>query len=207
MGDNLKMKKVIAITLFLTLLILGLSSEDNVSTDLPDLIEEIEKLTNGNWKIEHGNREYILLRYKKEIMGFEHYVSGPRQREPKAFFYEFYLYITPKIGPENFNEFRKEAKDTFDNLKIKALEQIKYTEGKGLYTFYPNNKKEWELYLRYLKAEKVYRDIPEYYYKNIGIISRKYKQTRAESKDQKEILKNAEEQEQEILKLLTRYRI
>lgn len=198
------MKKVILITLFLSFIIFGISSEDNVAIDLPDLIEEIEKVTDKNWTIEFGNREHIVLTFKKEIIGFEEYISDSEQSEPKKIFYEFHLFITPKISPENFNEYRKETKETFDNLKKKALEQIKNENMKEI-IFYPTNKKERELYLRYLKAEKAYRDIPEYYYKNIGIISRKYKNTRAESKDQKEILKNAEKQEQDILKLLTKY--
>ena len=181
--------------------------KDDVSTDLPDLIEEIEKITNKNWEIINGNREYIVLRYKKEIMGFEHYISGPKEIEPKIVFYEFYLNIKPKISPDMFEEYSKNVKNKYENLKKNALEVIKNEQGKGTYLFYPNNKKEWELYLRYLNAEKAYNEIPEYYYKNIGIISIKYKLTRAKDKEQEKILKNAEEQEQEILKILTKYKI
>jgi hypothetical protein len=170
-----------------------------------DLIEEIEKVTNGNWKVEQGNREFIRLRFKNEIMGFEHYVSGEKQIEPKIVFYEFYLNIKPKISAEKFREYRKEAKDNYENLKKKSLEQIKFKEGKSLYIFYPDNKKEWELYLRYLNAEKAYNDIPEFYYKNIGIKFMKYKSTTTKDKEQEKILKNAEEQEQVILSLLTKY--
>lgn len=203
------MKKAMVITLFLTLILLNISSEDkdSVSTDLPELIEEIEKATNKSWEITQGNREYIVLRYKKEIMGFEYYKSDKVQKEPKIVYYEFYLEIKPKISPEKFSIIQNEIKNNYEALKKKAIDQIKNKKGKGMYIFYPNNKTEWELYLRYLNAEKTYNDIPDYYYKNIGIKSMKYKSTTTNDKEQEKILKIAEEQEQVILNLLTKYNI
>lgn len=202
------MKKVFAITLFLTLFLLGISSEDkdNVSADLPDLIEDIEKATSKNWSIEYGNRDYILLRYKKEILGFEHIKSAPdEKKEPKIIFYEFCLYVKPKIDPEKISQFRKEAKDNYENLKKAVLNQIKNETMKGTITFFPNNQNEWELYLKYLKAENTYRDIPEYYYKGIGIKYMKHKSFTPKDKEQEEVFQNAKDQEQVILNLLTKY--
>lgn len=203
------MKKVLAITLFLTLFLMVKSSEDkdNVSTDLPDLIEEIEKATIKNWSIDYGNREYILLRYKKEFLGFEHSKSSPKESDPKVVFYELCLYIKPKISPEKISQFKKEAKDNYENLRKAALEQIKNETMKGTITFYPNKKNEWELYLKYLKAENTYINIPEYYYKDIGIKPMKHQSFTPKDKAQEEIFKIAEEQEQVILKLLTKYNI
>lgn len=188
---------------------MGILSEDkdNVSTDLSDLVEEIEKATNKNWSVESRDKECILLRYKKEIMGFVNYKSAPKEKEPKVVFYEFYLYIKPKISPEKFIEYKKEIKYNYENLKKASLEQIKNEIMKGEIHFYPSNDNDRELYQKYFKAEKAYQDIPEYYYKNLGIIYRKNKSISAENKDQKEILKIAEEQEQLILGLLTKYKL
>lgn len=203
------MKKVIAITVFFALFLMGITSEDKdkVSADFSDLIGEIEKATSGGWSIEYGNSEYILLRYKKEILGFEHIKSSPKEWDPKILFYEFYLYVKPKINPEKIVEYSKEAKDNYENLKKAALEQIKNETMKGTIYFYPNKKNERELYQKYLKAENAFLDIPEYYYKDIGIKYRKRKSFEAKGKDQEEIFQNAKEQEQEILKLLTKYKI
>jgi len=203
------MKKIFAITLFLALFQMAISSEDkdNVSADLPDLIEEIEKATNKNWSIDYGNREYILLRYKKEILGFEMSRSSPKESEPQIVFYEFYLYVKPKISPEKISEYSKKAKENYENLKKTALDQIKNETMKGTVTFYPNKKNEWELYLKYLKAKITYQDIPEYYYKDIGIKYLKHNYIMTKDKAQEEIFQNAKEQEQVILKLLTKYKI
>lgn len=203
------MKIAIAITVFFALFLMCISSEDNdkVSTDLPDLIEEIEKATNKNWSIDFGNREYILLRYKKEFSGFEISKSSPNESDPKVVFYEFYLYVKPKINPEKIVEYSKEAKDNYENLKKAALEQIKNETMKGTIYFYPNKKNEWELYLKYLKAENAFLDIPEYYYKDIGIKYMKRKSFEAKDKVQEKIFQNAKEQEQVILKLLTKYKL
>jgi hypothetical protein len=202
------MKKILVSTLFLTLLFIGILSDDkeNVSADLSDLIEEIEKATNKNWSVEYRDKECILLRYKKEIMGFVHLKSAPEEKEPKVVYFEFYLYIHAKVSPEKFIEYKKEVKDNYENLKKASLEQIKNEILKGEIHFYPNNENERELYQKYLKAKKAYQDIPEYYYKNLGIIYRKNKSISAESKEHKEIIKIAEEQEQVILKLLTKYK-
>ncbi len=192
------------------LLIIGCADRvgiDPASQDLAKLFVQIKHITEDSWdiRVEKKYGYKVYLNYKQPFKAFAHYTNGPPQFIPSETKYEFGFIILPKVNPQEYAKKKTELEEYFRRAEKESLDNIQHETGKGDHIFSPKNKKEREIFSRYLSIKKELESLPTFYFKNIGIqvIENPYYQVVAES--DKKVLDKAEKQQIMILKLLTKY--
>jgi hypothetical protein len=192
---------ILALVMFLGMNILG--DDEDIIRDIPVLIKEINKATSNRWKISASRFTFSLVS-KKQFLGKNPTYCGPKIRENTPQNYNLIFSFTEKIDPDKYKLTRQEYQNKYDSLLKKATSMMKTEHMKGDWVFTPESEEDWKVVLQFECAEYKLNNMPDYYYKGVGLEYRRYwyyVPKNKESKVYKTIMKDVAA----IFKLLKKY--
>jgi len=169
------MNKLLLLIVTSGFLLVGCSSKcqienrnDAIISDIPKLFSEINKVTENRWLV-FPLRGGIMIKSKESFLGRHNTDCGPLTFHDEEQYYEMRLFFKNKIDPEKYLKILKNTKKEYSRLLELAKKTIKHKREKNWWIFYPKTEEEWNLCLQYDYIKQKLENMPEYYYRGVGI--------------------------------------
>lgn len=143
------------------------SDDAQIIEDAPRLITEIKSMTNGRWEVT-ACKSGMRIESKEQFLGWNITPCGKMGASSNQN-YTIYFSFSEKIEPNKYKEILESNKNAYSSLFELAKSKFKNEQVKGDWLFYPVTEEDWKLFFQYDFAKRKLEDMPNYYYKGLGI--------------------------------------